>query len=243
MIGFALHPDEKKESYFVLFEKFLSLHKNKQPGVIFTDNDKSIKSAVRKIFTETIWIQCNWHLFRNIHARLGKYKNNPQLKQAYDCLTDWMHTYSCDKFETLYGEHLCKKFPGEDDTYLSKIYEDKMSWSRAYLKDHLTANTLTSSRCEVLHSKIKRRLRRYMEIYYLIDILIEVDEGVYEYVPETKQTSNVILSIWLLHPNLFQIKSARTNSSRIWIVNLQSMPSERSHMSGCNSTSTNLEQS
>ena len=45
-----------------------------------------------------------------------------------------------------------------------------------------------------------------MEIYYLIDILIEVDEGVYEYVPEKKQTSNVIPSISLLHPNLFQIK-------------------------------------
>jgi len=64
-----------------------------------------------------------------------------------------------------------------DAKYLQKLYEIKMTWARAFNSSVFTANTLTTSRNESWHSKIKRSLSSFSDISDLVILLLEIDSN------------------------------------------------------------------
>jgi len=58
--------------------------------------------------------------------------------------------------------------------YLEKLYQIKNTWSRAYNSDIFNANTLTTTRNEAWHSKIKRQLSSFNELSDLANLLLKI---------------------------------------------------------------------
>jgi hypothetical protein len=65
----------------------------------------------------------------------------------------------------------------KDAGYLEKLYQIKNSWARAYNCTMFNANTLTTTRNESWHSKIKRHLSSYNKLSDLVSLLLEIDSN------------------------------------------------------------------
>nr|XP_025636327.1 protein FAR1-RELATED SEQUENCE 5-like [Arachis hypogaea] len=65
MFGFGLLDDEKIPSYKWLLGCFLEVMQSKEPKVVVTDGDESMKEAIRSEFPNTTHQLYSWHLARN----------------------------------------------------------------------------------------------------------------------------------------------------------------------------------
>ncbi|KAL4322467.1 protein FAR1-RELATED SEQUENCE 5-like [Arachis ipaensis] len=65
MFGFGLLEDEKIPSYKWLLGCFLEVMQSKEPKVVVTDGDESMKEAIRSEFPNATHRLCSWHLARN----------------------------------------------------------------------------------------------------------------------------------------------------------------------------------
>jgi len=65
VFGAALMYDETFESFKWLFNAFLSIHNQKHPQTIFTDQDSAMGKAVSNVFTSTWHGLCTWHISQN----------------------------------------------------------------------------------------------------------------------------------------------------------------------------------
>jgi len=70
--GAGLLYDEKIESYKWLLNAFLKAH-NKQPVLILTDQDASMKQAIPAVFDKSIHRLCMWHIVRKIPIKVYYY--------------------------------------------------------------------------------------------------------------------------------------------------------------------------
>ena len=70
IFGAALLYDETFESFKWLFNTFLSVHGNKQPRTIFTDQDAAMGKAVHAVFVEAWHGLCNFHIMENAAKHL-----------------------------------------------------------------------------------------------------------------------------------------------------------------------------
>ncbi|XP_076936369.1 protein FAR1-RELATED SEQUENCE 5-like [Bidens hawaiensis] len=67
--GAGLIYDETIESYKWLLDKFLKTHK-KQPKLVLTDQDATVKQAVRAVFDQSIHRLCMWHIVKKIPLKV-----------------------------------------------------------------------------------------------------------------------------------------------------------------------------
>ncbi|KAL4276911.1 hypothetical protein AHAS_Ahas20G0254500 [Arachis hypogaea] len=65
IFGFGLLEDEKIPSYKWLLRCFLDVMRQKEPMVVVTDGDESMKEAIRSEFLNATHRLCSWHLARN----------------------------------------------------------------------------------------------------------------------------------------------------------------------------------
>ncbi|RYQ98784.1 hypothetical protein Ahy_B07g086577 [Arachis hypogaea] len=90
--GFRLLEDEKIPSYKWLLDTFLEVMHQKQPKVVITDGDESMKEAIRTEFPNDTHRLCTWHLAR---IAVSNIKNNN----------------FCAAFKTaMYGHFVIEKF-------------------------------------------------------------------------------------------------------------------------------------
>jgi hypothetical protein len=75
--GAAFLANEKIESYVWLFQTFLLAMGGKAPRLIITDEDASMKSAIRTILPNIIHRFCMWHIIEKVPEKVG-----PPIKRA-----------------------------------------------------------------------------------------------------------------------------------------------------------------
>jgi hypothetical protein len=71
LFGAAFLANEKIESYEWLFRTFLSAMGRKAPRLIITDEDASMKSAIRTILPNTTHRFCMWHIMEKVPEKVG----------------------------------------------------------------------------------------------------------------------------------------------------------------------------
>lgn len=81
--GAAFIVNEKIESYEWLFRTFLSAMGEKAPRLIITDEDASMRSAIRSIFPDTIHRFCMWHIMEKMSEKVG-FPTNTNKQFWYD---------------------------------------------------------------------------------------------------------------------------------------------------------------
>jgi zinc finger SWIM domain-containing protein 3 len=69
LFGAGLLYDETIESYTWLLQMFLKAHK-KQPSLVLTDQDASMKQAVSNVFTESTHRLCMWHITEKLPSKV-----------------------------------------------------------------------------------------------------------------------------------------------------------------------------
>ncbi|XP_018487978.2 protein FAR1-RELATED SEQUENCE 5-like [Raphanus sativus] len=77
VFGAALLYDETIESFEWLFQTFLGVMSGKQPQTILTDQCAAIANAIGKVFPETKYRLCVWHIYQNAAKRLSRVFHGP----------------------------------------------------------------------------------------------------------------------------------------------------------------------
>ena len=71
IFGCALLFNETIESFFWLFETFLTSMSGKHPSTIFIDQDATMATAIAFVFPDTSHCLCLWHIYLNAAKHLG----------------------------------------------------------------------------------------------------------------------------------------------------------------------------
>jgi transposase-like protein len=71
LFGAAFLANEKIEPYEWLFQTFLLAMGGKAPRLIITDEDASMKSAIRTILPDTVHMFCMWHIMEKVPEKVG----------------------------------------------------------------------------------------------------------------------------------------------------------------------------
>jgi hypothetical protein len=147
LFGVAFIVNEKIESYEWLFQTFLSAMGGKATRLIITDEDTSMKSAIRFIFPDIVHRFCMWHIMEKMSENFGFPTNKDK------------HFWA-DLNECVWGSETQEEFVMrwnvvitihrlQGNELLANKYHIRKSWIPAYFMDIPLAGVLrTTSRSE-----------------------------------------------------------------------------------------------
>ncbi|KAG5022991.1 hypothetical protein JHK85_019333 [Glycine max] len=124
----AIVTDETEETYVWLLEQFLETMKGKTPCSIITDGDLAMRNAITRVMAGVFHRLCAWHLLRNALSHVGD-------KQVLK----WLKKLILGDFEVVTFEEKWKEmiatFELEDNSWIGELYEKRMKWSPAHLRE------------------------------------------------------------------------------------------------------------
>ncbi|KAK7273770.1 hypothetical protein RIF29_14833 [Crotalaria pallida] len=114
----AIVSDESIDTYVWVLENFLEAMGGKAPASVITDGDKSMRSAIRRVFPQSHHSLCAWHLIRNARTNIGDDRFTELFRRCM--LSD----YEIDRFESKWHSALdeCGLF---GNTWVDELYEKK----------------------------------------------------------------------------------------------------------------------
>ncbi|KAI3721972.1 hypothetical protein L2E82_32993 [Cichorium intybus] len=149
LFGGALLENEKEETFEWLFDHFLRCMFGNYPKAIITDQDKAIGNAVKKLFPDTRHRFCAWHIKKHELEHLRPYvARYSDFQESY---REWVKSDTVEEFETRW-EVIRSKYELESNCWVSEMYNQRIHWAKAFLKDTFFAGMTTSGRSESIHS-------------------------------------------------------------------------------------------
>ncbi|XP_023734200.1 protein FAR1-RELATED SEQUENCE 5-like [Lactuca sativa] len=149
LFGGALLENEKEETFRWLFEHFLICMFRKYPVAMITDQDKAMGNAIKKVFPNTRHRFCAWHIkkheLEHLRPLVARYSD---FKEAY---IQWVKSDTIEEFETNW-EVIRGKYNIESNSWINDMYNQRIHWAKAFLKDVFFAGMTTSGRSESIHS-------------------------------------------------------------------------------------------
>ncbi|XP_016168103.1 protein FAR1-RELATED SEQUENCE 5-like [Arachis ipaensis] len=193
IFGFGLLEDEKISSYKWLLSSFLEVMRHKEPKVVVTNDDESMREAIRCEFPNAIHRLCTWHLARNAVVNIKDKNFCAAFKTVvYD-------HFDVEEFEK-YWVDMIMSFGLEDNDWVAKTYEKREMWANAYLCEKFCAGIRTTSRCEGINSSLKKFIKSKNCILELVENLDRVvkDYRNNEFIADYKTLySNPVLTMGL----------------------------------------------
>ncbi|KAK9050668.1 hypothetical protein SSX86_030360, partial [Deinandra increscens subsp. villosa] len=153
--GAALLVDETIDSYKLLLQTFLKAH-TKQPLLVLTDQDSSMKSAIKSVFTESKHRLCMWHIMDKLPSKISseELENTDDLRASIHELV-WDLIIEPSTFEERWHT-LIASYKLENHTWLKNMYAIREDWVPAYFKDlSMSCLMKTTSRCESSNAMFK----------------------------------------------------------------------------------------
>lgn len=159
--GFVVN--ERIASYKWLFETFLKAMGGKEPRLIITDEDASMREAMSVVLPNTKHRLCMWHIMKKLPEKIGPHLREEPLF--------WVRVNSCvwgsetaEEFESKWHS-LISDFQLEDNEWLATRYKIRKSWIPAYFMDIFLAGVLrTTSRSESANSFFNRFIGRKLAL-------------------------------------------------------------------------------
>jgi hypothetical protein len=131
--GGAFIVNEKIESYEWLFQTFLLAMDGKAPQLIITDEDASMKSAIRIVFPNTTHRFCMWHIMEKMSEKVGHPTNNN--KDFWNDLNGCVWgSETPEEFENRWNAIMIV-YSLERNEWLAHKYQIRESWIPAYFMD------------------------------------------------------------------------------------------------------------
>ncbi|KAL9680431.1 hypothetical protein QQ045_018310 [Rhodiola kirilowii] len=138
---------EDVDSYTWLLTCFKKLSK-REPSVIVTDQDASMKTAIATIFPSSRHRFCMWHITEKLQSKVGisKYRESGFLYSIKAVI--WDEYNDCKEFEEAWRD-LITKYNLHANIWLAAMYDLRSSWILVYFRDvHMGALLRTTSRSE-----------------------------------------------------------------------------------------------
>ncbi|KAL7612830.1 hypothetical protein Lser_V15G07827 [Lactuca serriola] len=149
LFGGTLLENEKEETFRWLFEHFLNCMFRKYPVAMITDQDKAMGNAIKKVFPNTRHRYCAWHIkkheLEHLRPLIARYSD---FKESY---RQWVKSDTTEEFETNW-EVLRGKYNIETNSWITDMYNQRIHWAKAFLKDVFFAGMTTSGRSDSIHS-------------------------------------------------------------------------------------------
>ncbi|KAK8946753.1 Protein FAR1-RELATED SEQUENCE 5 [Platanthera zijinensis] len=145
--GAALLANEKTESFFWLFEKFLECMGGNEPILIVTDQDPAMRSALEISFKTAKHQFYMWHIMKKLSEKVGGCLNANSVFQRRFKTCVW-NSESPNEFETNWNA-IISDFELSKNDWLSHMFEIRKMWIPVYLQDIPLSGLLrTTSRSE-----------------------------------------------------------------------------------------------
>jgi len=155
----AFIPNEKIESYKWIFQTFLKAMGGVAPKLIITDEDLSMRAAIKDIFPDTRHRLCMWHILNKLPERVGRplIEDDVFLSEFVSCV--W-GSETPNEFEARWIS-IISKYGLENNSWLSDKYQMRQSWILAYFMDLSLGGILrTTSRSESENAFFRHFLNR-----------------------------------------------------------------------------------
>ncbi|KAL4316812.1 hypothetical protein AHAS_Ahas15G0322500 [Arachis hypogaea] len=138
IFGCALLLDERSETFKWALKEFLEIMSGKLPGGIVIDGDHAMREAILEVFSGIPHHLCAWNLHRNAVQNI---KN----KHFWDDFNVLLYVqFTVQIFEEIWSEIIYKYGLAENE-WFQGIYNDKMKWATAYLREHFFGRIRTTS--------------------------------------------------------------------------------------------------
>jgi len=79
--GLAFINEETSEAYSWILDQFCQIHNNIKPGLIFSDSEAAILSAIEDRLTDIPHRLCAWHIMRNLRKNFNFIKSDEEIKK------------------------------------------------------------------------------------------------------------------------------------------------------------------
>ncbi|GJW86773.1 FAR1-related sequence 5-like protein [Tanacetum coccineum] len=143
----GLLSDETVGAYKWLLEEFKNAF-GKDPNVVITDQDPSMKIAIPECFPNTRHRLCMWHIMQKLVTKVGTAICNKTDFKRRICDIVWTYQILPYEFEREW-EIMIKDFQLDDNKWLQDMFDIRESWIPAFLRDELMAGLMrTTSRSE-----------------------------------------------------------------------------------------------
>lgn len=156
IFGAALLYDETKESFEWLFETFKTAMSEKKPNVIFTDRSEAMNYAIASVLPGVVHRVCAWHMYNDALKHLNHvFQGSTTFSKDFSkCIYD---VEDEDDF-VLEWKLLLEKYDLGNNSWLTKLYEDREKWSLAYGRQTFCADIISTLTKESMGSKLKNYL-------------------------------------------------------------------------------------
>ncbi|XP_052626923.1 protein FAR1-RELATED SEQUENCE 5-like [Lactuca sativa] len=140
--------DHHKKS---LLKAFLKTH-GKEPTLVLTDQDATIKQAVENVFRNSKHRLCMWHIMKKLKKKISDdLFTNTDFRKRFSKLV-WDINMKPDVFEVKWGL-LMKEFNLEDTRWFEDMFTIRDSWIPRYFSDIPMCGLMkTTSRSESMNS-------------------------------------------------------------------------------------------
>ncbi|XP_021734046.1 protein FAR-RED IMPAIRED RESPONSE 1-like [Chenopodium quinoa] len=149
LLGCALVSHETTETYFWVFEQWLSCMGNIAPGAILIDQAAAMRKPIAQLMPSTRHRWCIWHIMRKIPEKLGKCKHYADFKSPLKTVV--YESFTVEEFE-FRRNALIKKYSLEDNDWLCDLFDEIHMWVPAFMKEHFWAGMKTTQRVESINS-------------------------------------------------------------------------------------------
>lgn len=154
IFGSALLYDESVESFWWLFDTFKNAMHGKQPKTVLTDKCMEITDALVAAWPGATHRICAWHVYQNAVKHLN---------QVFEGSKTFAHDFGrcifdCEEEEEfVYAwRTMVDKYDLNDNDWLAKLYEDRLSWGLPYGKQVFCADIKSTLQKENLVGLLKK---------------------------------------------------------------------------------------
>jgi transposase-like protein len=74
---------EKEANATWSLEQLLLVMDNQPPSVIVTNHEQAVINLIEKVYPNTAWILCSWHIFKNIKKKCRKHFSSKEKWETF----------------------------------------------------------------------------------------------------------------------------------------------------------------
>jgi len=168
--------DETFESFKWLFNTFLSVHNQKQPQTIFTDQYIAMGKAVAEVFSSAWHGLCTWHISQNAVKHLSSKKEEEEEEsedeEESSILSDFSScTYQYEQkadFEEAF-DAMILKVKVSKSTWLDSIYMLKHKLAEYYMLNVFSIGLQSTQLSESMNNALKGHLKSDLDIIRFLE--------------------------------------------------------------------------
>jgi hypothetical protein len=156
MFGCTFILDETMESFVWIYETFLKAMGGKHTKTIITDQDKAMRDAIKKVFTNTIHRNCFFHIKYKCYNKNGVvFAKKRGLMEEFEDIVN--NSLTKQEFELLWQD-MIRKYGLENNKYFGKMWENRENFIPVWFKDTSYPFLQSTGRSEASNARLKENV-------------------------------------------------------------------------------------